>query len=48
MAAQQMQAAGHLIYLSENKVWLTDVVPADYRKLAFYLNNICNFNLLCR
>jgi len=31
--ALQMHAEGHLFYLSENGVWLTDVVPATYLKL---------------
>jgi putative RNA 2'-phosphotransferase len=28
--AQAMQAAGHSFYLSENGVWLTDQVPAEF------------------
>jgi len=33
IAAQQMQQDGYTFYLSENKVWLTDNVPATYLKL---------------
>ncbi len=29
-----MQAAGHVFYLSENGVWLTDAVPSQYLKEA--------------
>lgn len=31
--AIEMHAAGHLFYLSENKVWLTDNVPVDFIRL---------------
>ncbi|WP_285056646.1 RNA 2'-phosphotransferase [Pedobacter ginsengisoli] len=31
--AAEMQAAGHLFYLSENKVWLTDYVPVQFIRL---------------
>lgn len=33
VAALQMQEDGHVFYLSENGVWLTDVVSAKYLKL---------------
>lgn len=33
VAAAQMHADGFVFYLSENKVWLTDNVPAQYLKL---------------
>ena len=32
--AAEMQAAGHLFYLSENKVWLTDHVPPQFLTLG--------------
>jgi len=35
VAAQKMQAAGHEFYLSENGVWLTDVVPAAFLTARF-------------
>jgi putative RNA 2'-phosphotransferase len=28
--AQQMHAAGHLFYRSENGVWLVDAVPTEF------------------
>ncbi|WP_316789992.1 RNA 2'-phosphotransferase [Pedobacter frigoris] len=31
--AGQMQAAGYMFYLSENKVWLTDHVPVEFIRL---------------
>ena len=33
VATAQMQADGYVFYLSENKVWLTDNVPAKYLKV---------------
>ncbi len=35
VAAKEMQAAGHLFYLSENGVWLTDAVPAEFLSVKF-------------
>ena len=32
--AAEMQAAGHLFYLSENNVWLTDHVPVKFVRLG--------------
>ncbi len=33
VAAAAMAAAGHIFYLSENKVWLTDEVPARFLRM---------------
>lgn len=33
VAAGEMARAGYLFYVSENGVWLTDVVPPDYLKV---------------
>ena len=35
VAAKKMEAAGHLFYLSENGVWLTDAVPAEFLTVTF-------------
>jgi putative RNA 2'-phosphotransferase len=35
VAAGQMHAAGHLFFLSENEVWLTDAVPAAFLIIHF-------------
>lgn len=35
VAAGQMHTAGHLFYLSENGVWLTDSVPTVFLKVIF-------------
>jgi len=35
VAAQEMLGAGHAFYLSENGVWLTDVVPAEFLTARF-------------
>lgn len=35
VAAGEMYAAGYLFFLSENGVWLTDVVPPGFLKIQF-------------
>jgi putative RNA 2'-phosphotransferase len=35
VAAQKMQAAGHLFYLSDNGVWLTATIPTEFLTLQY-------------
>jgi putative RNA 2'-phosphotransferase len=35
VSAQKMHGAGYLFYLSENGVWLTDAVPAEFLTVKF-------------